>query len=211
MNEEERIKKIFIFFAKNNPNPKSELNWKNDFTLLVAVILSAQSTDKQVNKVTENLFKIIQKPADVVNLGLEKLKQNIKSIGLYNAKSENIYKTSQILLDKYNGKVPDNMRDLEALHGVGRKTANVILNVFFKQMTIAVDTHVFRVTKRLGLSFANNVLGVERDLMVKIPKEFLYNAHHWLILHGRYTCKAKNYNCQNCGITVWCNFENKLP
>ncbi len=210
MNEEERIKNIFTFFAKNNPNPKSELNWQNDFTLLVAVILSAQSTDKQVNKVTENLFQIIQTPQDVINLGLENLKQNVKSIGLYNAKSENIYKTSQALIAKHNGKVPDNMEDLQALAGVGRKTANVILNVLFKKNTIAVDTHVFRVAKRLGLSTAGDVLGVEEDLIAKIPAEFLYNAHHWLILHGRYVCKAKNYHCQKCEINNLCSFVDKL-
>ncbi len=209
MNEETRIREIFLFFSKNNPDPKSELNWKNDFTLLVAVMLSAQSTDKQVNKVTENLFKIIQKPEDVINLGLKELKENIKSIGLYNAKAENIYKTSQILIDAHNSKVPDSIENLESLHGVGRKTANVILSVLFKKNTIAVDTHVFRVSKRLGLSSSGNVLGVEKDLLVKIPKEFLYHAHNWLILHGRYTCKAKNYNCKNCGIANLCNFEDK--
>jgi endonuclease-3 len=195
---------LFLRLAQQNPNPTTELIFSNEFQLLFAVILSAQSTDKQVNKVTNLLFTQIKQPLDVLNFGRERLKESLKSLGLYQNKAEYIWQTAQQLIHQFGGHVPSTREELETLPGVGRKTANVVLNTVFNQPTIAVDTHLFRVAHRLGLSKAKTPLGVERDLLAIIPKAYLKNAHHWLILHGRYTCKARNPICSSCLLTDLC-------
>ena len=198
------IPEIFRRFAAHNPEPKGELNSVNSYTLLVAVILSAQATDVGVNKATAALFKVVDTPEKMVKLGLDKLKTYIKTIGLYNAKAGNVIKMSQILIDKFGSKVPDNMDDLVSLPGVGRKTANVVLNIAFGQPTIAVDTHVFRVSNRLGIAKGTTVEAVEQQLDKVIPAEFKRHAHHWLILHGRYICKARTPHCNDCFLNDIC-------
>lgn len=208
--DKEKIERIFTAFHHHNPNPKGELYHTNNFTLLVAVILSAQATDAGVNKATEPLFKKISNPQDILDLGLEKLQDAIKTIGLYRAKAENIFKTAKILVEQYNGQVPQTREELEQLAGVGRKTANVILNIAFGQPTIAVDTHVFRVANRLGLCQTKTPLATELTLLEIIPKEFLPHAHHWLILHGRYICKAKKPECDKCFLTAYCQYYQDL-
>ncbi len=200
------INQIFTIFCTNNPDPKTELNYTNNFTLLVAVVLSAQATDIGVNKATKELFKVVYTPEDMLKLGSKKLKQHIKSIGLFNTKAKNIIKLSQQLLERFNSSIPENIEDLQSLAGVGRKTANVILNCAFNKPTIAVDTHVFRTAIRIGLSKNKSLLEVERTLEKSIPKKWLNNAHHWLILHGRYTCKAKKPLCIQCPIKLYCDF-----
>ncbi len=188
-------KQIQIFFERlraQRPHPETELNYSNPFELLVAVTLSAQATDVSVNKATDKLFPIANTPEAIYALGVDGLKEYIKTIGLYNSKAENVIKTCKILIDKHNSQVPDNRADLEALPGVGRKTANVVLNTAFGQPTMAVDTHIFRVGNRTGLAVGKNVLEVEERLIKVIPKEFILDSHHWLILHGRYCCIA-NY------------------
>ncbi len=185
--------------------PGTELNYTNPFTLLVAVVLSAQSTDKGVNKATEKLFQVVSTPQDILNLGLDGLKEYVKTIGLFNTKATNIIKLSQQLIDQFGGKVPNNRDDLTSLPGVGRKTANVVLNVVFDQPTIPVDTHVSRVSNRLGLSTANHPDKIEADLEKVIPKEFLKDAHHLLVLHGRYTCIARKPKCDICILNDICN------
>ncbi len=200
------INKIFEIFAKNNPNPKTELNYHNNYTLLVAVLLSAQSTDLMVNKVTEDLFATYDSPQKMLDLGETKLKTYINKLGLFNNKAKNIIALSKILIDRYLGEVPDNLQDLEQLPGVGRKTANVVLNCAFNQDTMPVDTHVFRVSKRIGFSSAENVEKVEKDLLEVIPSKWLNKAHHWLILHGRYICKARKPDCENCKIKQFCDY-----
>lgn len=185
--------------------PVTELNYTNPFTLLVAVVLSAQSTDKGVNKATEKLFQVVSTPQDILNLGLDGLKEYVKTIGLFNTKASNIIKLSQQLIDQFDGKVPNNRDDLTSLPGVGRKTANVILNVIFDQPTIPVDTHVARVSNRLGLSTANHPDKIEADLEKIIPKEFLKDGHHLLVLHGRYTCTARKPKCETCILNDICN------
>ena len=202
-------KQIQLFFERlraQRPSPKTELNYQNHFELLVAVTLSAQATDVSVNKATDILFAIANTPEAIYALGVEGLKKYIKSIGLYNTKAENIIKTCKILIEQHNSVVPDNRAALEALPGVGRKTANVVLNTAFGQPTMAVDTHIFRVGNRTGLAVGKNVLEVEHRLLKVIPKEFMVDAHHWLILHGRYVCKARKPECEKCGINNICEY-----
>jgi len=200
------INKIFLKLKKNNPNPKTELNYKNNFELLISVILSAQATDISVNSATSKLFEKNNTPESIIKLGENGLKKHIKSIGLYNTKAKNIIKTCKILNIEYKNIVPNSFNDLIKLPGVGRKTANVVLNEAFNEPTIAVDTHVFRVSRKIGLSNGKNELSVETDLLNVIPKKYIKYAHMWLILHGRYTCTARNPNCKNCCINNYCNF-----
>lgn len=204
-----KIARLYQKLAKNLSDAKSELIFKNHFELLVAVILSAQSTDKTVNKVTPTLFSSCPTPVEMLALGQSKLAKIIKPIGLAPAKSKNIINTCKILLNKHDGKVPDTREDLESLPGVGRKTANVVLNVGFDVSTIAVDTHVFRVANRTGLAQEKTVLATELKLLKVTPNKWLKNAHHYLLLHGRYTCTAKNYDCKNCVIQKECGFSEK--
>ncbi len=208
MNKQKRIE-IFERFKRINPHPTTELEYSSPFELLIAVILSAQATDVGVNKATSRLYKVANTPQQIYDLGLETLKDYIKTIGLFNTKANNVIKTCKILIEKHNSIVPDNRKDLEALPGVGRKTANVILNTAFGQPTMAVDTHIFRVSKRTKIAHGKDVLQVEKSLLRLIPKEYLMDAHHWLILHGRYTCKARKPNCNECIISDLCEFEQK--
>lgn len=205
-------KQIQIFFERlraQRPHPETELNYSNPFELLVAVTLSAQATDVSVNKATDKLFPIANTPEAIYALGVDGLKQYIKTIGLYNSKAENVIKTCKILIDKHNSQVPDNRADLEALPGVGRKTANVVLNTAFGQPTMAVDTHIFRVGNRTGLAVGKNVLEVEERLIKVIPKEFILDSHHWLILHGRYCCIARKPKCAECIVSDVCNWPER--
>jgi endonuclease-3 len=195
---------IFKIFQDQQPQPQTELVYSNNYTLLVAVMLSAQATDISVNKATQNLFKIVDNPQKMLEIGEEQLKKYISTIGLFNGKASNIIKMSKILIEKFNGQVPKNFEQLNSLPGVGRKTANVVLNCAFGIPTIAVDTHVFRVANRLGLANENNEEKTEKALLKIIPKNFLPHAHHWLILHGRYICKARKPDCQNCQIAKFC-------
>ncbi len=199
-----QIENIFKIWFEKNPDPKTELNYTNNYTLLIAVVLSAQSTDIGVNKATKELFKIADTPQKMLLLGKEKLKKYIATIGLFNNKAENIIKLSKQLIEKYNGEVPNDFEKLISLAGVGQKTANVVLNCAFQKPTIAVDTHVFRVANRIGLVKEKTPENTELALMKKIPKPFQINAHHWMILHGRYICKAKNPNCEMCNINFLC-------
>ena len=204
--------KIHHFYAKleqQNPEPKGELHYVNDYTLLVAVVLSAQATDVGVNKATKPLFKKIKTPKKMVELGEAKLKNYIKSIGLYNSKAKNVIKLSHMLLDEYGGKLPEDRDELQKLPGVGRKTANVVLNIAFSQPTIAVDTHLFRLGNRTGLAPGKTPLEVEKKLEQVTPLEFLRHAHHWLILHGRYVCKARKPDCPTCVVRGECGFKAK--
>lgn len=205
-------KQIQIFFERlraQRPHPETELNYSNPFELLVAVTLSAQATDVSVNKATDKLFPIANTPEAIYALGVDGLKEYIKTIGLYNSKAENVIKTCKILMDKHNSQVPDNRADLEALPGVGRKTANVVLNTAFGQPTMAVDTHIFRVGNRTGLAVGKNVLEVEERLIKVIPKEFILDSHHWLILHGRYCCIARKPKCAECIVSDVCNWPER--
>ena len=208
MNKVKRTE-IFTRFRAANPNPTTELNYATPFELLVAVILSAQATDVGVNKATDKLYAVANTPAAILALGVDGLKSYIKTIGLFNTKAENVIKTCQALLDKHNGRVPDNRQDLEALPGVGRKTANVVLNTAFGQPTMAVDTHIFRVANRTGIAPGKDVVEVEKRLIRLIPAEFLMDAHHWLILHGRYVCKARKPQCGSCVIEDLCEYKQK--
>ncbi len=208
MNPKKR-QEIFSRFCKQSPHPTTELSYRNNFELLIAVVLSAQSTDVSVNKATIKLFAIADSPEKMLKLGLKKLKSYIKTIGLYNTKAENILKTCKILVDEYSGKVPDNREALERLPGVGRKTANVILNTAFGHPTIAVDTHIFRVANRTGIAPGKDVLAVENKLIKVVPVEFRQHAHHWLILHGRYTCVARKPKCRQCIINDLCEWRGK--
>jgi endonuclease III len=205
----DNVKSLYQKLSKNLSEAKSELVFKNNFELLISVILSAQSTDKTVNKVTPALFSSCPNPKKLFNLGQSELAKIIKPIGLAPAKSKNIINTCKILLEKYGGKIPGVREDLEALPGVGRKTANVVLNEGFGEPTIAVDTHVFRVANRTGLAPGKSVLETELKLLEVTPKKWLKNAHHYLILHGRYTCTAKNFDCQKCVIIKECGFNEK--
>lgn len=200
---------IMNIFRERDPNPRCELNYINAYTLLVAVVLSAQSTDKGVNKATETLFKLVDTPQKMLNLGLEELKKHIKTIGLYNNKAKNIIALSQDLVNKYNGIVPNNREQLESLAGVGRKTANVVLNVWFNQPTLAVDTHVTRIAHRLDLSHGRTPLEIEKDLVKLLPQELIKNTNHWLVLFGRYICKAQKPDCPNCPISPYCHCQDK--
>jgi len=208
MNREKR-QAIFERLRAANPQPTTELQYSTPFELLVAVILSAQATDVGVNKATARLFPVANTPAAILQLGEEGLKQHIKTIGLFNSKAANIIKTCRILLERHGGEVPQERKALEALPGVGRKTANVVLNTAFGHLTMAVDTHIFRVCNRTGIAAGKTVLEVEKRLLRLVPKEFLLDAHHWLILHGRYTCVARKPKCNACLIRDLCQFEDK--
>ena len=200
------IEKIFNFFHSQNHSPNTELYYNSPYTLLIAVMLSAQATDQSVNKATSKIFKTISSPEQMIELGENKLKTFIKTIGLFNNKAKNIILTSKILIEDFNSEVPKTREKLESLPGVGRKTANVVLNEAFGFPTIAVDTHIFRLSNRIGLSKGKNPLEVELDLEKKIPKKWKKNAHHWLILHGRYICKARKPICSDCMIRNECKY-----
>ena len=209
MNKEKRIE-IFSRLREDNPHPTTELNFSDPFELLIAVILSAQSTDKGVNKATAKLYPIANTPEAIYALGETGLKEYIKTIGLYNTKGKNIIKTCQILMERHNSEIPDNRESLEALPGVGRKTANVVLNTAFGQPTMAVDTHIFRVSNRTKIAHGKDVVEVEKRLLRLIPNEFMLDAHHWLILLGRYICTARKPKCGACLIEDLCEFNKKL-
>ncbi len=198
------INEIFRRLQQQNPKPTTELVYNSPFELLIAVILSAQATDVSVNKATAKLYPIANTPQKILALGLEGLKSYIKTIGLYNSKAANIMTTCQILIDKHQGQVPHQREDLEALAGVGRKTANVVLNTAFGEPTIAVDTHIFRVANRLGLATSKTVDGVEKQLLTNVPNQYKLDAHHWLILHGRYVCTARKPQCETCLLADLC-------
>ena len=210
MRSSAEILKIMEVFRQLDPNPRCELNYTNAFTLLVAVILSAQSTDKGVNKATAKLFAVADTPQKMLDLGIENLKNHIKTIGLYNNKAKHIMAMSQELVDKYQGVVPDNREQPQTLAGVGRKTANVVLNVWFNRPTLAVDTHVMRISHRLDFSQGKTPLEVEKDLLRNLPEEYVKNTNHWLVLFGRYICKAQKPDCANCPISRFCSCEDKL-
>jgi len=203
------IDEFFARLKKAIPEPKTELQSVNPYTLLVAVVLSAQATDKGVNKATENLFKLADTPQKMVALGEAKLTEYIKTIGLYRGKAKNIIALSKLLIERHGGEVPHTREELEALPGAGRKTANVVLNVAFGQKTIAVDTHIFRVSNRTGLAPGKNVLEVELKLEKKVPDKYKLHAHHWLILHGRYTCIARKPLCPTCVVRDLCRYKDK--
>ena len=209
MNKAKRTE-IFTRLRAENPHPTTELKFSSPFELLVAVTLSAQSTDVGVNKATARLFPVANTPEKIYALGTEGLKKYIKTIGLFNNKAKNIIAACRILIDKHDSIVPDNREALEALPGVGRKTANVILNTAFRQPAMAVDTHSFRVANRTGIAPGRNVLEVEKKLMKFVPEEFLLDAHHWLILHGRYTCVARKPRCASCIIEDLCEYRHKV-
>lgn len=204
-----KVSEIFRRFQEQNPAPKTELEYSNPFTLLVAVVLSAQATDKGVNKATPELFKAADTPQEMYDLGEPKIRNYIKTIGLFNAKAKNVHALSKILVEQYGGEVPADRDELVKLPGVGRKTANVVLNCVFGQATMAVDTHIFRVSNRIGLAKAKNPLETEQQLLKAIPKDYLFNAHHWLILHGRYVCVARKPKCYECNIYELCEYNAK--
>jgi endonuclease-3 len=208
VNQQKR-EQIFDRLAKANPNPTTELSYANPFELLIAVILSAQATDVSVNKATLELYAVANTPETILALGLRSLKSHIKTIGLFNTKAANIMKTCRLLLDLHDGVVPNERQALEALPGVGRKTANVVLNTAFGEPTIAVDTHIFRVSNRTRVAAGKNVRQVEDKLLKVVPEHYLRDAHHWLILHGRYTCTARKPHCGACIIEDLCEFRGK--
>ncbi len=208
MNRDKRTE-IYARLRAQNPSPQTELVYESPFELLVAVILSAQATDVSVNKATAELFRVARTPQAMLDLGIRRLKSYIRTIGLYNNKAENIMKTCRILLEKFDGEVPRTREDLESLPGVGRKTANVILNTALGEPTIAVDTHIFRVANRTGLAKGKTPLEVERRLIRLTPEAFRKDAHHWLILHGRYVCKARKPDCPSCVIADLCEYRAK--
>lgn len=205
------VREIFAKLSAAMPDPKTELEHVNPFTLLVAVVLSAQATDAGVNKATRSLFAKVDTPQKMVALGEEGLRDAIKTIGLFNTKAKNVFALSKALVENHGGTVPQDRAALEALPGVGRKSANVVLNVAFGQPTIAVDTHIFRVANRTGLACGKTPLEVERGLERTVPSEYVHNAHHWLVLHGRYVCKARKPECWRCVIAGLCKFEPKTP
>ncbi|QCI18680.1 endonuclease III [Buchnera aphidicola] len=207
MNAKKRYK-ILSLFQNNYPNPKTELIFSSNFELLISLILSAQATDIVVNKTTRVLFKVANTPESILQLGIEQLKYYIKSVGLYNTKAENIIKTSFLLFHKYRNEIPNNRVKLESLPGVGRKTANIILNLLFNKKTIAVDTHVFRVSNRTGFAIGDNVIKVEKKLMKFVPSIFKRNVHFWFVYHGRYICQARKIQCNICLISKFCEFTN---
>jgi endonuclease III len=210
MNKDKRTR-IFERLRAANPSPTTELVYRTPFELLVAVILSAQATDKSVNKATERLFAVAETPAAILALGEEGLKAHIRTIGLFNSKARNILKTCAILVEAHGGQVPRDRQALEKLPGVGRKTANVVLNTAFGEPTMAVDTHIFRVANRTGLAPGKTPLAVEQGLLRHIPKAFMKDAHHWLILHGRYVCVARKPRCPACPIADLCDYSDKTP
>ena len=205
------IQHFFATLQAANPHPRSELEYSTPFELLTAVLLSAQATDAGVNKATRKLFAVANTPQAMLALGLDGLTEYIKTIGLYRSKARHLMATCQLLLEHHDGQVPQTREELEALPGVGRKTANVILNVAFGQPTMAVDTHVFRVANRTGLAPGKTPLQVEHKLLKRVPPEYLQNAHHWLILHGRYVCVARTPRCWECAVAQWCDYEPKTP
>lgn len=202
---------MFRRLAELNPHPTTELEYDSVFELLIAVILSAQATDVGVNKATRQLYPVANTPQAILELGEEGLKSYIATIGLFNAKAKNVIATCRMLLEQHGGEVPRDRASLEALPGVGRKTANVVLNTAFGEPTIAVDTHIFRVSNRTGLARGKNVVEVERKLMRNVPAKYLQDAHHWLILHGRYVCKARKPDCPDCVIRDLCGYKDKTP
>ena len=204
-----KIDAIFTIWQQANPHPQTELVYTNNYTLLVAVVLSAQSTDVGVNKATKELFKIADTPQKMLKLGEKNLKKYINTIGLYNGKARNIIALSEILVKKFNGKIPQDLAKLQTLPGVGRKTANVVMNCAFGEATIAVDTHVFRVANRIGFTDETDVMKTELALLKTIPKKWQQHAHHWMILHGRYTCVARKPKCHQCAIYEFCEFSAK--
>tara|TARA_B100001123_G_scaffold440200_1_gene578705 strand:+ start:60 stop:695 length:636 start_codon:yes stop_codon:yes gene_type:complete len=208
MNREKR-QEIFTRLRLETPNPTTELEYSSNFELLISVILSAQATDISVNKATNKLYKIANTPESITALGVKNLKSYIRTIGLFNTKAENVIKACKILIEKHNSEVPNTREELEALPGVGRKTANVILNTAFRQIAMAVDTHIFRISNRSGIAPGKNVMEVEKRLLRVVPEEFLLDAHHWLILHGRYTCLARRPRCSSCIIEDLCEFKQK--
>lgn len=208
MNQAKRIE-ILTRLRNENPHPTTELNYASPFELLIAVILSAQATDKGVNKATDKLFPVANTPEAILALGVDGLKEYIKTIGLFNSKAENIIKTCRDLIERHDGEVPEDREALEALAGVGRKTANVVLNTAFGHPTIAVDTHIFRVSNRTGFAPGKNVVEVEKKLLKVVPSEFKVDVHHWLILHGRYTCIARKPRCGSCIIEDLCEYKEK--
>ncbi|MCW8452158.1 endonuclease III [Legionella quinlivanii] len=208
MNQETR-RRIFKIFQSLNPHPTTELIYHSPFELLIAVLLSAQATDVSVNKATAKLFAVANTPESILELGEERLKEYIKTIGLFNTKAKHVIASCEILVTQYQGEVPAERAALEKLPGVGRKTANVILNTAFGQPTMAVDTHIFRVANRTGIAPGNTPLAVENALLKRVDKEFIHDAHHWLILHGRYTCQARKPRCPQCPIRQYCEYPDK--
>lgn len=208
MNSEKRAE-MFRRFSQANPNPQTELNYNSHFELLIAVILSAQATDVSVNKATERLFPIANTPDAMLKLGVEGITPYIRTIGLYNAKARNVIAACRMLCEQHGGEVPDDRQSLEALPGVGRKTANVVLNTAFRHVAMAVDTHIFRVSNRTGLAPGKTVLEVERKLLRWVPREYLLDAHHWILLHGRYVCVAGKPRCPECLINDLCDYKPK--
>ena len=209
---QQKANAIFTRLSARNPSPKTELNYSNAFTLLVAVVLSAQATDRGVNRATEQLFALADHPAAMVALGEARIRDLINTIGLYKAKAGYVFRLSEILAQGYGGEVPNSRAALESLPGVGRKTANVVLNVIFGQPTLAVDTHIFRLSHRLGLAVGKNPEAVEQELLAIVPAQWMQHAHHWLILHGRYICTARNPKCDSCPISDLCDaYSPKIP
>ena len=200
---------IFRRLHEDNPEPKTELAYSTPFELLIAVTLSAQATDVSVNKATAKLFPVANTPEAIYALGVAGLSEYIKTIGLYNSKAKNVIETCRLLIERHNSQVPETREELEALPGVGRKTANVVLNTAFRQLAMAVDTHIFRVSNRTGIAPGKNVVEVENKLMKCVPKEFLLDSHHWLILHGRYVCQARKPRCGSCRIEDLCEYKDK--
>lgn len=208
MNAAKRLE-IFRRLHEDNPDPKTELAYNTPFELLIAVILSAQATDVGVNKATAKLYPVANTPEAILALGVDGLSEYIKTIGLYNSKARNVIETCRILVEQHGSQVPETREALEALPGVGRKTANVVLNTAFRQLTMAVDTHIFRVSNRTGIAPGKNVVEVEKKLLKFVPKDFLLDAHHWLILHGRYVCQARKPRCGSCRIEDLCEYKQK--
>lgn len=208
MNSQKRHE-IFRRFREDNPKPETELNYSSNFELLIAVLLSAQATDVGVNKATEKLFQVAPTPEAMLALGVEGVTEHIKTIGLFRTKAKNVIETCRLLVEKHRSQVPQTREELEALPGVGRKTANVVLNTAFGQIAMAVDTHIFRVSNRTGIAPGKTVLEVEKKLLRLVPREFLLDAHHWLILHGRYVCRARKPQCGSCRIEDLCEYKEK--
>ncbi len=206
---EKEIRTVFERFKKQNPDPMSELKWENAYTLLVSVVLSAQTTDKSVNKATEQLYKIADTPEKMVRLGQKKLEGYIRSIGLYHTKAAHVIELSKMLISDFGGEVPHTREELMRLPGVGRKTANVVLNVVFHEPTMPVDTHLLRICPKIGLAEGSTPIEVEESLVARIPAEYMQHAHHWLILHGRYVCTARNPKCETCLINDICRHNDK--
>ena len=211
MLNKKQVEQVFEIFHTQNPHPEGELEYVNTYTLLVAVVLSAQATDSGVNKATRSLFKVADTPEKMVALGEDKVRDYVRTIGLYKTKAKNVVALSQQLIDNHDGEVPNDQKALEALPGVGRKTANVVRNIAFGEPAIAVDTHLFRVSNRTGLAPGKTPLMVEQKLLKRVPKTYLQHAHHWLILHGRYVCVARKPKCPQCPISHICEYKQKTP